>query len=204
MRSDHDIFRGVAVRLSAFCLSDGGRLGRFSLWDDAIRAALLVDLALADRLWHTADSIVLDGTPTGFGPADRLLAAVTAEAEHSLDWWMAHGGVDLADVAAANVASGRWVVRRRLFGRRYEDLEEHASSLDYRLDPRTPPPIDEPTAAVLTLAMASGAVEAPPEPPGEDLLVQTGRVRWICDAAVEHLRTAHRRNRDLALVLRVG
>ena len=29
---------------------------------------------------------------------------------------------------------------------------------------------------------------------GEDLLARTGRVRWICETAVDHLTTAHRRN----------
>ena len=70
-----DLTGGVAVRTSALCLSADGSLGTFSLWDDAARGALLLDLALAGRLESLEDSIVVDAEPTGFPPADALLAA---------------------------------------------------------------------------------------------------------------------------------
>jgi len=97
-----DLTAGVAVRLSALCLDAAGRLGDYPLWHTAVRGALLVDLALAGRLAQTDDSIVIDATPTGFGPADALLGAIAVEPERSLDWWMTNGGVRLRDLAAAN------------------------------------------------------------------------------------------------------
>jgi hypothetical protein len=200
-----DLSAGVAVRLSEFCLDDDGRLGDFPLWHDAVRAALLVDLAFAGRLVQTDDSIVLDGAPTGFPPADRLLAAIAAEDEHPLDWWMAHGDVGLRDIAAENVAHGRWTMRYRFLGRRYESAPyDWSRDSDLALDPRRPPEVDPPTAAVLALGLAIGATDPPPERPGEELLRRTGPVRWICEASVEHLTTAHRRNLALASALRLG
>lgn len=200
-----DLSAGVAVRLSEFCLDDKGRLRDFPLWHDAIRAALLVDLALAGRLVQTADSVVIDGTPTGFPPADRLLAGIAAEDEHSLDWWMAHGEVGLRDIAAENVAYGRWTTRYRLLGRRYASVPyDWSGTTDPALDPRHPPAVDPATASVLALGLSIGATDPPPERPGEDLLARTGPVRWICEAAVEHLTAAHNRNLALAAALRLG
>lgn len=184
----------VAVRLSSLCLDDRGRLRDFVLWDVAARGALLVDLALAGRLAHEDESVTVDVTPTGFDPADRLLAAIGTEPERSLDRWMSHGGVRLGDVAQANLASGRWTDRRGLVRRQYDDHSDEAAD-DRARDPRRPDPSWAPgTAAVMAIALSSGAVEPPPDPPDEALLALTGDLRWIVDAVVEHLAEAHRRN----------
>jgi len=79
-----DLSTGVAVRLAAICLTDDGRLRQFDIWDTAARGALLVDLTRAGRLVDEADSIAIDVTPTGFAPADRLLAAMQVEPERAL------------------------------------------------------------------------------------------------------------------------
>ena len=36
--SDHDLTCGVAVRLSAFCLTGSGKLRRYDIWDVAVRS----------------------------------------------------------------------------------------------------------------------------------------------------------------------
>lgn len=190
---DVDLTDGVAVRLSSLCLDRTGRLRDFALWDVAARGALLVDLARTGRLTQDDDSVTIDGTPTGFGPADRLLAATAVEPEHSLDWWLDHGGVRMRDVAEANVASGRWVVRRRLLRRRFEDPSAVAAA-DRALDPRRPDDGWSPdTAAVMVLALACGALQ-PPEPVVDGELSPTGPLRWICEAVTGHLDRAHRQN----------
>ena len=58
--NDHDLTQGVAVRLSALCLTDAGKLRRYDIWDVAVRGALLVDLALAGRVTQEAESVVVD------------------------------------------------------------------------------------------------------------------------------------------------
>jgi hypothetical protein len=64
-----DLTGGVAVRVSALCLDSRGRLADRLLCGTAVRAGLLLDLALAGRLESEDDSIVVDGTPTGFWSA---------------------------------------------------------------------------------------------------------------------------------------
>jgi len=180
-----NLAEGITVRLAALCLDDKGRLHGFDLWDVAARGALLVDLTRADRLTDEPDGVVIDGTPTGFGPADRLLAAITVEPEQSLDWWLEHGGVRMREVAEACVAAGQWTESRSLLGSRFTDLTPLA---DQELDPEHPD-----TAAVLALATACGALGAP-EAVGEELLQRTGPLRWICEAVTDHLTRSHRRN----------
>jgi hypothetical protein len=188
-----DLTGGVAVRLSSLCLDRTGRLRDFALWDDAARGALLVDLARTDRLGHDEESVTIDGTPTGFGPADRLLAAIAVEPEHSLDWWMGHGGVGMRDLAEANVASGRWVVRPRVLGRRFDDASP-VGAADRARDPRGPEADwSAETAAVMVLGLACGAFGRP-EPIADDELASTGSLRWICEAVTTHLDAAHRGN----------
>ena len=192
-----DLRGGVAVRLSSLCLDEAGRLRDFVLWDVAIRGALLVDLARAGRLVQDDESITVDGTPTGFAPADRLLAAIAVEPEQSLDWWQDHGGIGMRDLAAANVASGRWLLRPRLLGRRYEDTSTTTASDRVAAARRTAgdssPDTDTDTAAVVVLATACGALRRP-EPVVDAELAPTGPLRWICEAVTAHLDRAHRQN----------
>jgi hypothetical protein len=180
---DEDLADGVAAQLAGLCLDDDGWLRDYPLWNVAARGALLVDLARAGRLTDEPDGVMVDSTPTGFGPADRLLTAVTVEPEQSLDWWLAYGGVRMRDVADECVRQGRWEVHRSLLGRRYTDLS--GTHEPDRQDPGT--------AAVLVLAMACGAF-GPPEPVGEEELTPTGPLRWVCEAVTDHLRQTHVRN----------
>ena len=179
-----DLADGVAARLASLCLDDKGRLAHFPLWDVAARGALLVDLVRAGRLTQDDDSVLVDGTPTGFEPADRLLAAMQVEPEQSLDWWMDHGGVRMRDLAEADVASGRWLVRRRLFGRRFTTTSPADGAAERAGTPDG--------AAVRVLAIASGALLRRPEPVLDPELETTGPLRWICAAVTIHLDEAHR------------
>ena len=186
--SDHDLTSGVAVRLSAFCLTGSGKLRAYDLWDVAVRAALLVDLALAGRVTHEEDSIVIDATPTGFAPADALLAPIVVEPERPLDWWMDRGAVGLDDLVRDNVASGRWQRHLTLLGRRYSVADALAS------DDIAQPDRDAATAAVAVIGDTSGITDMRPGEPATGLLEHTGEVRWICEAGVHHLQVVHRRN----------
>jgi hypothetical protein len=189
--SDHDLARGVAVRLSAFCLTGTGRLRRYDIWDVAVRGALLVDLALAGRVTQEAESVVVDATPTGFGPADALLGPLTVEPERSLDWWMDRGAVDLGDLARDNVQAGRWRQWWTPLGRRY-DVQQGSPDADGAA--LTGPPRDPATAAVAAIGDTSGITDMQPGEPADGLLEHTGAARWLCQAVVDHLQVAHRRN----------
>jgi hypothetical protein len=147
---------------------------------------------------QTGESITVDDAPTGFAPADALLQAIAVEHERSLDWWIDHGGVRLRDVAAANVASGRWTVTGGLLRRRYTDLAREATERDRARGHWQPGHDWSPeTAAVAAIACAAGA-DGVPETPADEVLAVTGPVRWICQTVVEHVAEAHRRNQSSA------
>jgi hypothetical protein len=199
---------GVAVRIAALCLDENGRLSQWLICSTAVRAALLVDLALLGRLESTEDSIIVDGTPTGFFPADRLLAAMAVEPERSLDGWLDERRIGLRDLAEANVRSGRWESRhgRLPTSRRYLDRQPEATDRDRRsrhgsaLEEWTPA-----DAAVAGIALAAGLVATPPRAPStEALLSCTASVRWLCEAVGEHLGAVRARNSWTAAVLGAG
>jgi hypothetical protein len=189
-----DLSGGVAVRLSGLCLSGDGRLGERLLWDTAVRGGLLLDLGLSGRVESTDDSIEIDETPTGFVPADRLLAAIGAEPERSLDEWLAERRLGLRDVAAANLASGRWAERRGAFGlgRRYTDQEAAQTAADLRRAADDDPLGWSPADACVTAVAAAGGLLARETgyslPPSPAIVAAAGPVAWLCEAVVEHLR----------------
>jgi hypothetical protein len=190
--SDHDLTRGVAVRLSALCLDDRGRLRDFTLWDMAVRGALLIDLALVGRVAQEEDSVAVDPTPTGFAPADELLGPVAVEPERPLDWWIDNGAVDLADMARDNVAAGRWTVHRRIVGRRYTVRDDGTASADARRHPHVADADwDAATGALMAVADAAGISDREPGGAAEGLLAATGTVRWLCESVVDRLAVAH-------------
>jgi hypothetical protein len=165
---------GVTVRMASLCLDDDGRLRDYLIWDTAARGALLIDLAVAGRLTETHDSVDIDPTPTGFGPADSLLAAITVEPERSLDWWIQSRGVRMSDAAAAIVGNGRWTEHRHL-GWAPE------------------------TAAVIAVTTAAGEPGHRPQRPGDAVLDLTGPLEWICRTVVKQLGVAQLRNKTAAL-----
>ena len=198
---------GVAVRVAALCLDSAGRLSDKLLHEAAVRGALVLDLARAGRLEMTDDSIEVDGTPTGFAPADRLLAAVVAEPERSLDGWLDEHRIGLRDVASANVASGRWLLARRLWGRRYVDRAPEVTAHDLARRPADWSP--DWTGSDCSVALVAGAAglldrtsggtaEIPPT------LVSATGVGWAATAVLDHLRSAAARYRTQAAALGSG
>jgi hypothetical protein len=182
---------GVAVRIAALCLDDGGRLSDRLVCGPAIRSGLLLDLALTGRVEQTEDSIVVDPEPLGFAPADRLLAAIVVEPERSLDGWLDERRLGPREVADAAVAAGRWD-ERRVFGlaRRYVDGVPARTEEDRRRDPTGDPagwtPAD---ACVCAVAAAARLLDPGSEStPSPAVLAATGDAEWLCTAVVEHLQ----------------
>jgi hypothetical protein len=191
---------GVAVRVSALCLTPAGRVADWSICGPAVRGGLLLDLALAGRVEQTEDSVVVDETPTGFVPADRLLAAISIEPERSLDGWLDERRIGLRDLVEANVASGRWVRHRLRFRPdTYDDRALERTTADLTRDPAGPfdgwTPAD---ACVTTIAAAAGLLggrTGTPVPPGADLLAAAGSAGWLAEAVADHLLTTAQRYR---------
>jgi hypothetical protein len=189
-----ELSNGVAVRVAALCLDSSGRLSDKLLHDDAVRGGLVLDLALVGRLEMTDDSIVVDATPTGFLPADRLLAAIGAEPERSLDGWLDERRIGLPDLAATMVESGRWAVSRRLLGgRRYVDRrpEETLQTLARRPAEWSPDWTAE-DCCVSAVGGAAGVLDrqfgrSDDVPPA---LARATGIEWATTAVVDHLRNA--------------
>ncbi|TFV86171.1 GPP34 family phosphoprotein [Blastococcus sp. CT_GayMR16] len=205
-----DLTGGVAVRLASLCLGGDGRLSQMLLCGTAVRGGLLLDLGLAGRVESAEDSVVVDPTPTGFGPADRLLAAIAVEPERSLDGWLDEKRIGLKDVATANVASGRWERRPGPlgFGRRYTDLHSEETDRDRRrqTDDDVQPwsPAD---ACVIAVAAAAGLQDLGIPASGrrpDELLAATGPVAWLAEAVVDHVLLAGARYRYQAGALGAG
>jgi Golgi phosphoprotein 3 GPP34 len=204
-----DLAGGVAVRLSALCLDRRGRPAEWLVCSDAVRAGLLLDLALAGRISNGPDSIEIESTPTGFPPADRLLAAVAVEPERSLDGWLAERRLGLRDLVEANVGTGRWQQRRLRFRRdRYRDLRPDQTERDRARSATTTAPGWTPDDACVTaVAAGAGLLDrrlGTPLEPATAVVDAAGPAAWLCRTAVEHLLQAARRYRAQAGALRVA
>ena len=198
--ADAQLTGGVAVRVSALCLTAAGRLGDWSICGPTVRGGLLLDLARAGRVEQTEESIVVDETPTGFAPADRLLAAIGIEPERSLDGWLDERRIGLRDLVEANVASGRWVRhRQRLRPDTYDDRAVERSARDLTRSPAGPPDGWTPADACVTaVAAAAGLLDrdtGAPQQPAVTVVAAAGSSAWLCAAVAEHLLTTATRYR---------
>ena len=197
-----DLSVGVAARIAALCLDEGGHLSPRLLCGTAVRGGLLLDLALAGRVESAEDSIVVDPTPTGFGPADRLLAAIAIEPERSLDGWLDERRIGLRDVAEASVVSGRWELRRSWFRRRYTDLHpRHDRALRPADTGQGWAPVD---ACVAAIACSSDLLDGDRGRPPDEVVAASGAVAWLCTAVVEHVLLTGARYRSQAGALGAG
>jgi hypothetical protein len=199
-----DLTRGVSVRIASLCLGESGRLSQMLLCGTAVRGGLLLDLALAGRVESAEDSVVIDPTPTGFDPADRLLAAIAVEPERSLDGWLDEKRIGLRDVAAANVSSGRWERRSGPlgFGRRYADLRPEETDRDRaRLPDEEVAALSPADACVAAVAAVAGLQDLEVWAPGrrpDELMAATGPVAWLADAVLDHVLVTGARYRSQA------
>ena len=187
---DDDWDDSVSMRLAALAL-DGGRLTDDLVTALAVRGSLLVDLALRGRVRETEDAVEFDDPPSGFPPADRLLAESA-----SLTDLLRGGEVDQQDLAAEHLRRGSWTARRRLLGTRYVDHRADRTQADEQAleeparEERTPQ-----DASLAAIAGTLGLLATPRERAGEGLLAHTEPVRWLVDLVVEEVDRAITRGR---------
>ncbi len=188
---DDDWDDSVSMRLAALAL-DRGRLTDDLVTALAVRGTLLVDLALRGRVRETEDAVEFDDPPSGFAPADRLLA----EGADSLTDLLRGGPVDQEDLAAEHLRRGSWTVRRRLLSTRYVDCRADRTAADEQVleEPRRREWTPE-DAALAAVAGTVGLLATPQERAGEELLAHTGPVRWLVDLVVDEVDRAITRGR---------
>lgn len=186
----------VATRLVRLCLRQDGTLPRSPLLASTARAALLADLALHDALASSASGLDLDTTATGFMPADNLLAAVAAQPDKSMEWWLRRGTDAVRDTAAELVATRVWTRQLTGFGRRYRDTDPAGVRSDARwvqqvLDGAS---ADAPgTAVVASLVGVLGTHDHPGgQYPSESLLDACGTAGWLMGDLIVYLLARRR------------
>ena len=184
----------MAARVAALCLDASGHLPDSDYAAMAARGGLLVDLALAGRLTQTEDSVDLDPTATGWPPADQALTELTLLDGRSLDWWIEHSRVQVADLAAALVADGTWaqLPARPLHRKpRYQVREPDTVSLDHALVAHPHLVATAADAAVVAIAVAAGLAQGRPAPlAGEHPLTSSGPAAWVCQLVTDFISRA--------------
>ena len=183
----------VSMRLACLAL-DRGRLTDDLVTALAVRGALLVDLALRGRITETDDAVEFDPEPSGFPPADRLLAAGTP----SLTDLLRRGAVDQEDLAAEHRRRGSWTATRRWFLVRHVDHRADRTRSDEQAlaspADREWTPAD---AAVAAIGGTLGLLATPRSLPTEEVLAATGPARWLVELVVEEVDRAIARGQAL-------
>jgi Golgi phosphoprotein 3 (GPP34) len=191
-----DLRTGVAIRLVQLCRAPDGTVLHDDSIDIAVRGAILTDLALIGRLTDGDDGLGVDPAPTGFAPADRLLAGIVAHPDHTLEWWLRRGSVGQHDLIDELLASHRWTLAHAAVlpsHRRYEVVGTPGAAVHSTGGSRSARAIaradrDQPTAALALLAQAIGI--ATTSISSAALLATCGDAAWIVDASLHHLRNA--------------
>ncbi len=167
----YKIDEGVAIQLAAVTLDSRGRPRNNNHIGYAIRGALLIDLTYAGSIVRRDDRVELDASPTGFIPADRLMAAMVHRPGKSLSHWILHGRVSLGDLTNELVRTWVWKRRRPpALRRRYTCTEPRWATDD-----------SEVGAVAATLArkvlLFSGPIVGKP----------TGEAAWITESVLSLL-----------------
>jgi hypothetical protein len=178
----------VAERVAGLGLDDSGHLVVNPYLDIACRGAVLVDLVLGERLGQTDDSIELDPAPTGWAPADRALGELGSLEEQSLDWWLQHSRLGLADLVTDLLGGGTWFPLPRHAWRvkpRYAVRDEPQAARDAALVAGAALPDGVQDAALVCIA--GGLAGRASAVPSDQLLAATGEARWVCQLVVDFL-----------------
>ncbi|MGY1643413.1 hypothetical protein ACI782_20090 [Geodermatophilus sp. SYSU D00703] len=133
-----------------------------------------------------------DDGPTGFPPAGRLLA----DGAPSLTELLRRGRVGQDDLAAEHLRRGSWTLRRRWPGTRCADGRADRTTADEQAMASPPDRAWTPEdAALAAVAGTLGLLGTPRTLPTEELLEQTGPVRWLVELVVEEVDQAISRGR---------
>ena len=101
------------MRLSWLCVTDKGRPSRLAFHDHGVRAAILVDLALARRIGVSQGQVGLDTTPTGMDLADKMLAWIARNRDLTVGAMIARGPGSVIDVLLPGASRRQRAVQSR-------------------------------------------------------------------------------------------
>lgn len=185
-----DLNRGVAVRLAELSLPSTGRLRERLLIDSAMCGAVLADLALAHRLAPGAAGLTAEGTPTGFAPADHLLADIARRPGRTLEWWLNTGTPGERDLADHLVTTGAWSVfggSRRKPGDRYRISDERRARDVKDLAAVERASRETPEGAALQCIVLGLGLGVPHARPEDDLFRRCAHGEWLVRGVVDYV-----------------
>jgi hypothetical protein len=178
--------------------ADSGKLEHPGVLAEAMRGALLIDLAAVGRLTQNGPGAQIDTSATGFGLADELIRAVEQHPTRDLRVWMQRGVPHLHEFIAELIADRFWTVHRRDLGleTRYVDSNEAkyrqlfadvAAVLRGQAQPSDPR-----RASLAALAAVTNLVDPGPTliRPTDDVLEACGEQRWIVTQVIDFLLDA--------------
>jgi hypothetical protein len=171
----------IAYRLAVMCSDTRGRVatGRV-LWDQAVRVALLIDLALRGRLESDIGESWIDTSPTGFPAADKLLADIEAHPDRPITTLFGRADVRINDV----LDPGRSRLTR--FGRALTVDRGRAEAVRKAVNEvATTGRADTPAAAALAVLAGALNLVTPGERPA--LLAQAEPVRALLAESANYL-----------------
>jgi hypothetical protein len=147
---------------------ESGKLKHCNVLAEAMRGALLIDLARHGNLSRSNEVNRIDTAPTGMALADELLHDMSTHPKRRLDVWMQRGTPHLHEFIAELLADGFWTVKRHrllIDHARYSDkdavLYEHLHGTLVGII-HGKAPADERQAALAALANVTGLGEPGP------------------------------------------
>ena len=173
----------VAYRLAVLCADPAGVVpGGLLLHDQAVRSALIIDLAYQGRLRLDVDTSYLDTTTTGDPPTDALLHYVELYPAGSMQDTIAYADVGVLDVLDPSRIGLRRRDRKRALHLDPRLVYELRSAVDMMAETgRAPPPTD---AALTALAGILRFVTRANQPA---LLARCGLPRGLVADCCSHL-----------------
>jgi hypothetical protein len=174
----------IAVRLAALCARPDRRVSQLRFHDHAVRTALLIDLANRKRLTRYAQETHIDTTPTGFAPADRLLAHIESHPDDTMRGVLSKARVRMLDIADTDRTNRSW--RRLGFSFGVDDIAAERDRVTSAAQGRC----DSPETAALTLiadTLQLVSVAAP-----GSLLSECAGLGWLVEDGVAYLTEVRR------------
>jgi hypothetical protein len=180
---------GLAMQLTLTTLRPGGKLRADGFTEIVLRAALLIDLALDERIDHD-EELSIDTSATGFGPADLILGEIERYPDRTIGYWVGRGPSVQRALAEQWVADGRWQAGAGGllgFGRRYTDLPSLSGSPELvvsALDAAQAPGSVR-WACMTALAQLAALVGTHWQRPSPELLAACGPAEWLVRIALD-------------------
>lgn len=196
----HDDSTQITCQFASLLPDDKGRLPDHDLLNNAIRGAVLLDLARLEKLQQFPDHIEINSEPIGDLILDSALRQLSG-AGITMDEYVRQGSMELRDVREYMEQNGLWKASNsRFFKRRYQVLDpgllelRNAPSDDLRAS----------CPVLFSLLKCVGKVTRPPTRPSQATIDSAGGASWVLNIVVDDLLAIQRENEQTGWALRLS